>query len=179
MKKIVVNDTNIFIDLLELNILDSFFDLPWEIHTTDFVMLELLREGQRENVEKYSKENLLKIVEFDEDEMCNVLDFWQCHKSLTNVSLTDCSVWYYAKKNHFSLLTGDKKLKSASSHTGVEVYGIIYVFDMMVESGVLTLAQAVIKLKGLKIINPRLPKDEIELRVIQWENGIKEKGGYE
>lgn len=41
MKQIVVNDTNVFIDLLEVGLLDKFFLLSWEIHTTDFVMLEL------------------------------------------------------------------------------------------------------------------------------------------
>ncbi|MGN0284670.1 MAG: hypothetical protein ACI4B4_07675 [Segatella copri] len=76
MEKIVVNDTNIFIDLLEMDILGSFFALPWEVYTTDFVMLELLREGQRENIEKYNKDILLKIATFDEEEMSNVLDFW-------------------------------------------------------------------------------------------------------
>ena len=53
MEKIVVNDTNVFIDLLDVGLLDKFFLLPWEIHTTDFVMLELLREGQKEAVEAY------------------------------------------------------------------------------------------------------------------------------
>lgn len=35
MEKIVVSDTNIFIDLISVNLLDGFFSLPWEIHTTD------------------------------------------------------------------------------------------------------------------------------------------------
>lgn len=47
MEKIVVNDTNIFIDLFNVDLLDEFFSIPWEVHTTRFVMLELLREGQQ------------------------------------------------------------------------------------------------------------------------------------
>ena len=35
MKKIVVNDTNVFIDLFNVGLLEGFFSLPWEIHTTD------------------------------------------------------------------------------------------------------------------------------------------------
>ncbi len=38
MEKIVVSDTNIFIDLISVNLLDGFFSLPWEIHTTDMIM---------------------------------------------------------------------------------------------------------------------------------------------
>lgn len=177
MEKIVVNDTNIFIDLLEMDILGSFFALPWEVYTTDFVMLELLREGQRENIEKYNKDILLKIATFDEEEMSNVLDFWQKNKSQTNVSLTDCSVWYFAKKNQYLLLTGDRKLKSASSHTGVEVHGIIYVIDQLVAESILDRQTAIIKLRHLEQSNPRLPKDEIEKRIKQWEKENKKEGG--
>ncbi len=40
MEKVVVSDTNIFIDLISVNLLDGFFGLPWEIHTTDMIMKE-------------------------------------------------------------------------------------------------------------------------------------------
>lgn len=53
MKKIVVNDTNVFIDLLDIGLLNEFFCLDWEIHTTDFVMYELRKEGQLETVGQY------------------------------------------------------------------------------------------------------------------------------
>ncbi len=36
--KIVVSDTNILIDLIELEMIDAFFELPLEITTTDFVV---------------------------------------------------------------------------------------------------------------------------------------------
>lgn len=55
MKTIVVNDTNVFIDLFSVGLLGVFFALPWEIHTTDFVMLELLREGQHAAVARYKE----------------------------------------------------------------------------------------------------------------------------
>lgn len=41
MGTIVVNDTNIFIDLISVDLLDEFFSLPIDIHTTDFVINEL------------------------------------------------------------------------------------------------------------------------------------------
>ncbi len=40
MEMVVVSDTNIFIDLISVNLLDGFFGLPWEIHTTDMIMKE-------------------------------------------------------------------------------------------------------------------------------------------
>lgn len=51
--EIIVNDTNIFIDLHSCGLLDSFFKLPYKVHTTDFVISELTDGEQREAVMKY------------------------------------------------------------------------------------------------------------------------------
>jgi hypothetical protein len=48
--EIIVSDTNIFIDLHSCALLDSFFKLPYNVHTTDFVMSELTQGDQYENV---------------------------------------------------------------------------------------------------------------------------------
>lgn len=53
MVKIVVSDTNIFIDLISVNLLDGFFSLPWEIHTTDMIMRELKDSNQKVVVDAF------------------------------------------------------------------------------------------------------------------------------
>ena len=50
MEKFVVSDTNIFIDLMNIGVLDMFFQLPWEIHTTDMVISEFKNEEQKRTV---------------------------------------------------------------------------------------------------------------------------------
>lgn len=50
METIVVNDTNIFIDLIAVDLLDKFFSLPIEIHTTDFVVHELTEPLQKKKL---------------------------------------------------------------------------------------------------------------------------------
>lgn len=50
METIVITDTNIFIDLYKLNLLDTFFRLPIEIHTTDFVIHELTSKDQKQAI---------------------------------------------------------------------------------------------------------------------------------
>ena len=150
MKKIVVNDTNVFIDLYEVGLLEEFFSLPWEVHTTDFVMLELLREGQ------YQADKRLVVPVFEAKEMSEIGNLYQLNMNRTNLSLTDCSVWYYAKVNNYILLTGDRKLRTVSVYNGVEVHGVIYVFDALVESNMISRQVAVEKLQQLFVINPRL-----------------------
>ena len=120
MKKIVVNDTNVFIDLYEVGLLEEFFSLPWEVHTTDFVMLELQREGQHETVAKYKADKRLVVPVFEAKEMSEIGTLFQQNMNKTNLSLTDCSVWYYAKVNNYILLTGDRKLRTVSVYCGVQ-----------------------------------------------------------
>ena len=66
---IVVNDTNVFIDLHSIGLLEEFFSLPWEVHTTDLVMLELVRQWQNEEVSQYKTKGLLHIPFLNEKEM--------------------------------------------------------------------------------------------------------------
>ena len=42
-ERIVVSDSNIFFDLLSVDLLNDFFLLPCEITTTDFVISEIIR----------------------------------------------------------------------------------------------------------------------------------------
>lgn len=168
MKKIVVNDTNVFIDLHDVGLLEQFFHLPWEVHTTDFVMLELLNEGQKDTVTAYERDGSLHVATFEFEE---IIEIDNLHKKVidkTNLSLTDCSVWYYAKQNNYTLLTGDRKLRNSAVNEGVEVRGIIYVFDELVANGIMTPSSAAEKLVFLKSINPRLPDSEIEKRLKLW-----------
>ena len=152
MKKIVVNDTNVFIDLHDVGLLEQFFHLPWEVHTTDFVMLELLNEGQKDTVTVYERDGSLHVATFEFEE---IIEIDNLHKKVidkTNLSLTDCSVWYYAKQNNYTLLTGDRKLRNSAVNEGVEVRGIIYVFDELVANGIMTPSSAAEKLAFLKSI---------------------------
>lgn len=172
MKKIVVNDTNVFIDLYEVGLLEEFFSLPWEVHTTNFVMLELQREGQHGTVAKYKADKSLVVPVFEAKEMLEIGNIYQQYLNRTNLSLTDCSVWYYAKVNNYILLAGDRKLRTVSLLDGVEVHGVIYVFDTLVEFDIISRQVAAEKLQQLFVINPRLPKEEIEKRINLWKAGI-------
>ena len=161
MKTIVVNDTNVFIDLFSVGLLGEFFTLPWEIHTTNFVMLELLREGQHAVVASYRETGQLHIPVFEQVELTEIGRMYQqYYGKRTNVSFTDCSVWYYAKVNHYVLLTGDRKLRSASHLDGVEVHGIIHVFDSLVASGIVPPIFSIAFLTSLTTVQPESPTAE-------------------
>ena len=65
-------------------------------------------------------------------------------------------------------MTGDRKLRNSALNEGVEVRGIIYVFDELVANGIISASMAAEKLTLLKTINPRLPKNDVYNRLKLW-----------
>ena len=73
--KVVISDTNIFIDLLNADLLDTFLKLPLEVHTTDFVINEL-REEQAEIITEKMNEKKITLNEANEEECSSELLFF-------------------------------------------------------------------------------------------------------
>jgi predicted nucleic acid-binding protein len=158
---VVVSDTNIFIDLLSVDLLNDFFKLPFCVHTVDYVMNEL-NDNQRKII---SNHNLI-IKEYTENEQQAIFNFQSKHTK--NVSFTDCAVWLYAKEHNYRLLTGDKLLRNLAIIDKVTVSGILFVFDMLVEFNIISKQKSAKKLQLLNTINNRLPKEEIKNRITEW-----------
>jgi predicted nucleic acid-binding protein len=158
--KLLINDANILIDIIKLDIVDSFLALEFDLQTTDFVFSELNDEQQI--VLQSAK---LKIIITD-----SLNDYKAINSLLANnrgLSFEDCSVWYYAKKLAGVLISGDGKLRKKVSEDGVEVKGIIYIVEEMKKQQKITTQKAIIKLGELKELNSRLPHNEIE-KIIQF-----------
>lgn len=164
--EIVVNDTNIFIDLHSIKLLEHFFELPITVHTVDFVINELTDEEQFDAISKYIDCGKLKVQSLDATELLEVIELQ--NKAGGNVSITDCAVWNYAKKNNYTLLTGDGQLRKKAIESNVTVKGIIYVFDHLVECNIISPEFAATKLLELNTHNPRLPKTIIQERIEKW-----------
>ncbi len=172
MEKLVVSDTNIFIDLISIDLLDGFFSLPWEIHTTDMIMKELKDSNQKIKVDTFRQQGFLKVKGFDGKEMLELLRMRNQAQKSSNASIQDCSVWKLAKNLGCPLLTGDNRLRKVVQGDDVEVHGILYVLDKMLEHQVINHETAISKLQGLFSVNSRLPKDEIDKRLELWKAAL-------
>lgn len=163
--RIVINDANILIDLIHLNIIDIFFQLEnLELRTTDFVFEELLDE-QKEILDVYIRDGFLTIIESTEEDLLRISLILNNTRGL---SFEDCSVWYFAKSINAILLTGDGRLRKQSLQDGVDVRGILYVFDYLLLSGLITFELALVKINQLYQINNRLPVSAKDERLICW-----------
>lgn len=172
MEKIVVSDTNIFIDLISVDLLDGFFSLPWEIHTTDMIIQELIQSDQHEAIEHFRERGRLKVKSFDGKEIAQLARM-KLERSSFNASIQDCSVWKLAKDLECALLTGDNKLRKVVQKDGIEVHGILHLFDKMLKHNILNHETVISKLQRLYSINSRLPQEEIVKRISLWEEALK------
>ena len=165
---IVINDTNIFLDLYDVDLLDTFFQLPLQVHTVDFVVDEIKRLAQRVVIQQLISQGMLVVKDFSSASIPNLFQFnVECGGNLT---LTDSAVIFYALSlSGCRILTGDRQLRNRAEERGIAVSGILYVFDQLVEHGLLPPSEAAQKLEALFKINTRLPKREIEARIEKWK----------
>ena len=78
------------------------------------------------------------------------------------ISPADFSVILYAQKANFNILTGDKRLRNYAEKEGIEVHGILFVFEALVKHRILPPALAIELLQKLKQLNKRTPVELID-----------------
>lgn len=165
--RIIVNDANILIDLVELGLLHQFFSLPFEFQTTGSIFDELYQH-QQEELSHFIRQDRLTVVEFTEEELTAISELNLKRPAL---STQDCSAFFQARKTGGILVTGDNALKKYARANHLEAYGHLWVLDRLVDEKILPGIDASALLKTLtENINPRLglPESECQRRHGTW-----------
>jgi predicted nucleic acid-binding protein len=162
--RISITDANIFIDLIHIGLLESFFDLEFDFHTTNEVILELISD-QQAMIMKIVEAKKLKIIKLTEEE----------HEIIENenfgtkkLSLADKTVFYVAKKINAIILSGDNLLRKVSIKKDFEVHGSLWILESLVSKQIINSKDAEQKLIQLMAYNPRLPKNECFKKLEEW-----------
>ena len=155
---IAIQDANILIDLQKAGLLEAYFRLGIETHTTDLVLLEV-----RPSVAAFVLTGQLRVKTITGTEMAVLLAFKA--QQPPSLSLEDCSVFHLALQLAAILLTGDNKLRLHAEKAKVEAHGILWLLDLLVEDAILDLTTAISRLEQLRKMNPRLPIDECQRRL--------------
>lgn len=155
---LVVSDANIFIDLEKIGLLIEFSKLDIAISTSDFVFNELNEQQQ-----KLVKSLKITIYTFSSDEL---EVFFREYKNLGRVGIShqDYSIYYFAKQHKAYLLSNDKALRKFSNRNNINVKGIFYILDLIIEQSNLSHAKLHTSIKVL-LKNTWLPKKEINQRL--------------
>jgi len=155
---LLISDANIFIDLERIGLLIEFSKLDIDISTSDFVFNEL-NEKQQMLVKSLS----IDIYTLNSDEL---MTFFSEYQSLGQVKISsqDYSIYYFAKKYEAYVLSNDKALRKFSNHNSVDVKGIFYILDLIIEQSELS-NHDLEKSITLLLDNSWLPKNEINKRL--------------
>lgn len=157
--KLIVTDTNVFFDMMSIEVLPDFFGLDYEICTTDFVINEIIKIDQAEQIQNFIRSKQLTVYKLTSDEIEEVVNL----KTKRNLRrITDKSVLWKALQLKCRLVTGDKNLRNEAEEQGLEVNGSLWVIRTLVETKIITPTSGAELLEKLKTVNDSLPKEEID-----------------
>jgi hypothetical protein len=160
--KIAITDASIFIDLYELGGLGWLKTLGFEVHTTDLVLNEL--SGVQLAVVELVVDVIQKIT-FEDMATLQNLDLPK------GLSTTDHSlIWYHERLGErvVILFSSDNLIRKWASKKSIEVHGIFWIFDQMVDASYLRHDEACTLLEKLMRVNAWLPQSEGKKRLEAW-----------
>ena len=162
---VIINDTNIWIDLKLTNIIEKVFLLPYELAVPDILYNDELKDMDGELLEA----NGIKIIEMTNDEVVETAE----RSGMTNrVSFNDLTTLVVAKSRGYILVTGDGNLRKIAKSENVELRGTIWLIDEMVSNNILDIGEAALICKKLLQLKRRIPKEELQLRIKRWTEEV-------
>ncbi len=165
--RIIVNDANILIDLVKLDILLHFFQLPFSFHTTDIIFDELDDEQQQILLPYIESEQLI-VEGFNGEELVVIATL---KEEKNQLSIEDCSAVFCAQKLEADLITSDKNLRNFAKTKAVTIRGHLWVLDMLFSHSIMTGIEVAALLHRLQTeINPilGLPVAACEELKLKW-----------
>jgi hypothetical protein len=162
--KLAVTDANIFIDLIKLQMLVLLFSIDMEIHTTKEIV-DQLNEDQLVHLNGFIDSRHLQVHYLSALQLQEVINL----AAPRALELADKSVAWLSLQLAAIVLTGDGPLRKFCQTKHLEVRGIIWFFDAIVEKGLMSPLSAAEKMESLLRFNSRLPKDECCHRIQQWK----------
>lgn len=163
--KVAIKDTSIFIDMELTGLLDLWFNLGIETHTTDLIVSELNEKNP--SAMAYIRSNQIICHTMAEEDMSELLSLKSRHGR--QLSVADCSLLLVMDKISCAiLLTGDAAVKKTAQEAGHETHGMLWIFNQLVDNQLLHPEIAITKLKFLCDNGSRLPKNECDACLAAW-----------
>jgi predicted nucleic acid-binding protein len=162
--KVVVEDANVLLDLVNGGVLALWLGAGFENCTTYLVWQEIIVTAQKEHIQSFIEAELLQLEDVPPE-------WWREAAELSmklGISIPDSSVWILAREKRAILLTGDSKLRRNAQAEGIEVRGILWVLDHLVDTGRLKPEIAANSLAQMISGGAFLPVDECAKRIRMW-----------
>lgn len=151
-QNIIVKDSCIIIDLLELNLINEFLNLGFYVTTTQNVVDEIVEERQCEAlIDLISNEKMIVDNNFDLEVVIGIM------QETESLSFTDATVMELSLRVGGILITSDNALRKHNLKKNRETHGIIWIIEKLCDDNIICNDTGIKKLKELMKINQRIP----------------------
>ena len=150
--KVLVSDSSILIEFAKRDLLDKMFDLEFEFAVPDMLFHEELID-----LSPYSRQDLLDYglrVEPLDAEGVQSANSYQAERPA--LSLVDSFALALADLQEWQLLAEDRTMRSVAESKGITCLDALWVFDSMLDAGILSPSQALVVLEAMRD-DPRCP----------------------
>jgi predicted nucleic acid-binding protein len=166
--RIAITDACIFIDLYELQLTTPFFKSDFEIHTSVDVLNELY-ENQQQVLSAFQLAGKLTAHNITQEEKIEILSI-AYPRALSD---SDKTVLYLAAKLNAMVLSSDKVVRNTAKKNAIPYHGMIWIFDQLVDSNLISNSEASAKLKQLIMTNLVYQNnkelvEEMQKRLVKW-----------
>lgn len=158
---VVIHDANVLIDLHVGGLLDAFFRLGWENHTTEAVLDEV-----EQPMETFVKRGLLKVETLHGEDLVAIAVLRA--RQPRRVSIEDCSLLWLAERMRAALLTGDANLARCARDAKLTVHGTLWILDELVKAAILSSSEAQRAMERMREVGRRLPEAPSRERIARW-----------
>ena len=166
--KVAVKDACVLIDLANGGLLEAWFQLGIETHTTDLVARQVKTDHNWQAVSGFIEAGLLKVTTLTGEQVERMY-----HELGTlPVGLEDQTALFLAMELNAILLTGDRRLRLEGLKRRIEVRGLLWILDELVTKQLLPPRLAAVKLRSMVAEGAFLPRDECEKRFQAWETAL-------
>jgi hypothetical protein len=159
---IAVLDTSVAVDVYRAGLIDAFFKLPAKYMVPDILYGDELKDWFGEVL----MANGLIIEHLTETEVERAREFLRRCRSL---SLVDAYALSLAMRGKHTILAGARDIRELGEEGGLEVRGVLYVFDLIEEAQILPPASLHTCLGTMcKSRRVRLPPEEVDVRFARY-----------
>ena len=124
---IAITDANIFIDLIELDLITHLFEIELHVQTTTAVILEL-HPHQSNKLKPYINTGKLTLRSLTSENETQI----SCTEFNKGFSETDKTLLFFCQADQLLMITGESLMRKYCHKCGLEVRGIIWLFDSFV-----------------------------------------------
>ncbi len=161
--RLLISDANILIDLDDGGILELSFQLPLTLQVPDVLLDEELGD-MSERLRSLG----LTTAELRPEGVSRASEL---NALYPRTSRMDCMALALAEQQACPLLTGDAALRAAAEHEQVEVRGTIWIVELLIEHGLMTIAATREAYARMRELGSRLPWSLINSRLNALEHG--------